>query len=47
MESTFKEADNNHDEQTLETLRKFQDVSRKKLLSIKNLENEIISIIDS
>ena len=40
-ESTFKEADNlvkNDDEQTLETLRLFQEVLKRKLAVVKTLE---------
>ena len=50
MESTFKEADGllkNDDEQTLETLRSFQEVLKRKLAAIETLEDEIISIIDN
>ena len=49
-ESTFKEANNllkNDGEQTLETLRSFQEVLKRKLAAIKTLEDEIISIIDN
>ena len=50
VESSFKEADNllkNYHEQTLETLRSFQEVLKRKLAVIKTLEDEIISIIDN
>ena len=50
VESTFKEADNlvkNDDEQTLETLRLFQEVLKRKLAVVKTLEDETISIIGS
>ena len=50
MESTFKETDNlmkNDDEQTLETLRSFQEVLQRKLVTIKTLENGVISTFDN
>ena len=50
VESSFKEADNllkNYDEQTLKTLRSFQEVLKRELAAIKTLEDEIISIIDN
>ena len=50
VESTFKEVNNllkNDDEQTLKTLRSFQEVLKRKLTAIKTLEDEIISIINN
>ena len=50
LESTFKKVGNlmkNHDEKAFKTLRLFQEVLKRKVLTIKILEDEIISIIDN